>query len=174
MKTIISKNTDTCRLRLGGLQHKPTKIWKATQRFTYNVNTWTWGNFYYVQQTNFDMSWWFWWMQTNVFTLRSHVSHHIIGVTASAAAWQSPNQGKGCGRLAEEHTQLLSFYLRRKEEDSKHLQSSPPSCLHISTYLQTSVREERSRSPSLLEWRDTSRTRCPEGEKCFSSAESRK
>lgn len=42
-----------------------------------------------------------------------------------------------------------------------------PSCLHISTYLQTSVREERSQSPSLLESRDTSHTRCPEGEKMF-------
>lgn len=59
-------------------------------------------------------------MQTNVFTRRSHVEHHIIGVTASGAASQSPNQGKGCGTLVGEHTQLLSFCLwSRKGEKSK-------------------------------------------------------
>ncbi len=82
------------------------------------VNTWTWGNFYYTQPTNFNasVSMTFPWMQTNVFTLTSICMSQTIDVPALEAALPLLNRGKGCGRLVRERRQLLSFCLEGKEE----------------------------------------------------------
>lgn len=85
------------------------------------VNTWTWGNFYYTQPTNFNasVSMTFSWMQTNVCTLTFMSMSQTIDVPALEAALPSLNRGKGCGRLVRERRQLLSFCLQVKQEEMK-------------------------------------------------------
>lgn len=59
------------------------------------------------------------WMQTNVFTLTFISMSHTIDVPALEAALQLLNRGKGCGRLARERMQLLSFCLGGKQKINK-------------------------------------------------------
>lgn len=133
------------------------------------VNTWTWGNFYYTQPTNFNasVSMTFPWMQTNVFTLTLISMSQTIDVPALEAALPLLNQGKGCGRLVKERRQLLSFCLERKKKKLKPVSTfclrsySKDTKQNGITYLQTSVHEVHLQLPLLLVLRDTSRTRYP-------------
>lgn len=62
------------------------------------------------------------WMQTNVFTLTFISVFQTIDVPALEAVLPLLNRGKGCGRWAKERRQLLSFFLKGKEQ--KKLQSA--------------------------------------------------
>lgn len=87
-----------------------------------------------------------------------------IDVMALEAALRLLNPGRGCGRLVRERRQLLSFCLRTtggKKIKTLEIFFIFHFCYQITTYLQTSVHEVHLQSPSLLVWRDTSRTHYP-------------
>lgn len=86
------------------------------------VNTWTWGNFYYTQPTNVNVS------RFNDCKQCIYTDFHecqTIGVPALGAASPLQNQGKGCGRLVRERRQPLSFCLEERTRKCKILENLP-------------------------------------------------